>query len=403
MITRLFNQPFGMNGQIQQLGELINRELDSGNYVHAEIWVAYATAGGTSRLYGALEAFIRSGHHADVHVGLNNGVTSGQAVEHMLKAGATVYGFDTGGTNLFHPKIYLLRGPASTLVSVGSSNLTSEGLFRNFEANTITSFDPNEGADVNALNELTAVLRNLRALTTNCRVITTARLPGLFASGLLLDERATPRPQRVPAGPQPGRRVGAGRLVIPAAPPPHPDVAPVRAPGVQRQRGAAAGQAAQAAVGSGPQYFAMTLSEFDTSHRRGVLGTPEISLPENTAAFFPPVSLQGRNYPDQYFQVLLNERNGTAKLVQYRIWHRPPGSAVGHVDWRINVGHDTIDQTRNAAGDILLITRLPMGSSPEYEAWIVHPADPEHATLLAKCSSNVQTRGAGGVKQYGVY
>ena len=272
VITRFFNQPFGRNGQIQQLGELINRKLGSGNYVDAEIWVAYATAGGTSRLYGALDAFIRSGHRADVYVGLNNGVTSGQAVEHLLKTGSTVHGFDTGGTNLFHPKIYLLRGPVNTLVSVGSSNLTSEGLFRNFEANTITSFDPNDGADVNALNELTAVLMSLRALTNNCRVITTARLPGLFASGSLIDERATPRPQRVPTARPPGRGVGAGRLIIPAAPPPHPDAVPVRAPGVPRQRGAAAGQAVSAAVGGGSQCFAMTLSEFDTSHRRGVPG-----------------------------------------------------------------------------------------------------------------------------------
>jgi hypothetical protein len=147
----------------------------------------------------------------------------------------------------------------------------------------------------------------------------------------------------------------------------------------------------------------MTLSAFDASHRRGVPGTPEVSLPEDSVAFFPAVALQGRQYPDAYFDVLLNQRNGGTTVVQYRLWQRPPGADVGHADWRINVKHETVEQTRVQGGDILLIERLPDGSTPPYEAWIVQAGDPEYMTLLARCNREVQTRGAAGVKRYGMF
>jgi hypothetical protein len=147
----------------------------------------------------------------------------------------------------------------------------------------------------------------------------------------------------------------------------------------------------------------MSMSSFDCSHRTGVPGTPEVSLPDDVVQFFPITSMQGRKYPDAYFDVVLNNPPGSAFVETYRIWQRPPGSASGHPDWRINVGHSTIDQTNLGGGDILLFERLPQGSIPEYEVWTIPPVDPRHAPLLAKCASQVTAVGAAGVKQYGLF
>jgi hypothetical protein len=108
-------------------------------------------------------------------------------------------------------------------------------------------------------------------------------------------------------------------------------------------------------------------------------------------------------YPDAYFDVVLNQASGQAEIVRYRIWQRPPGSGTGHADWRINVGHDTVDLTSVAGGDILLVERLPAGSEPPYEVWIVGAGDPRYNTLLARCNREVQAVGAAGTKRYGLF
>lgn len=400
MRTRFVNQPFGQAGTPETLGDLLTNEIRSADYRTLDIWVAFATSSGTSRVFGPIRDLVQRGGSAVVHIGLSNGVTSSQAAEQLLLAGASVFGFETGGTVLFHPKVYLLRGRTRIWVSIGSSNLTADGLFRNFETNSITTGDPRRQGDRTVLRELTDALQNLNAIQGASRAITAADLPGLIVSNALLDETLVPVPQRVPSVLRTTRRV-RGELVrirVPAAPPPHPDLGTIRRPA---RAPAAAAPVAGVALQS--RYFAMTLSEFDTSHRRGVRGTPEISLPEESVAFFPAVQLQGRQYPDVYFDVLLNERTGAARTAQYRLWQRPPGAAVGHADWRINVRHETIDQTRPAAGDILLIERLPDGSTPAYEVWIVQPNDPEHGRLLARCTNEVQARGRGGVKRWGLF
>src|SRR5439155_11341313 len=120
-------QPFNATGGVDTIGGRLTTGLDSPNYDRFLAAVAYVASSGTSRLFRHLREFTQRGGTASVYVGLGNGVTSQQATTHLLDAGASVYGFDTGGTVLFHPKVYLLTAPTSAWISIGSSNLTSEG------------------------------------------------------------------------------------------------------------------------------------------------------------------------------------------------------------------------------------------------------------------------------------
>jgi len=320
-------------------------------------------------------------------------------VEHLLSAGATVYGCDTKRSVLFHPKVYLLDGENKGWLAVGSSNLTREGLFRNYEASTIVKLDLTIQGDADYLASYDAWFASLPGAVEDCSQIQAADLPGLLADGRLIDEAVRPEIERIPA---PMRRGGGrGAVVIPPAPPPHPEARPVaRRP---KQPAAVPAQAPQPLTAGAARHFAMWLSAFDSSHRRGTPGTPEISLPDAVARFFPPVALSGRQYPDAYFDVLLNDPSGSSKIVGYRIWQRPPGARVGHADWRINIKHDTMDLTNPAGGDLILFERLPDGSQPPYEVWIVHPGDPTYAALLARCDRQVQAAGQAGLKRWGLF
>src|SRR5437016_2239133 len=106
-VTTLW-QPFGADGRYASLGGTALAEVVSGAYRRLRICVAYVTSSGTSRVFGPLRDLVVGGGTADVYLGLRNGITSLQAVQHLLSAGATVFGCDTRRSVLFHPKVYLL-------------------------------------------------------------------------------------------------------------------------------------------------------------------------------------------------------------------------------------------------------------------------------------------------------
>lgn len=287
---------------------------------------------------------------------------------------------------------------------MGSSNLTCDGLYRNFEANTVIDLDLTQGADAAYLQELSFWFAGLRQYTGNCFQLTGNALRRLASSGQLIDERVVQRPQRVAGATRRGAAAGGGHAAIriPHAPPPYADLQGPRTRLRPRRRGQARTGVGVAPTAGGAQYFAMTLSAFDCSHRSGVPGTPEVSIPENVAGFFPPISLQGRKFPDEYFNVILNDPNAIGRIIGYRIWQRPPGG-TGHADWRIKVGHETIDMTLPGGGDILLFERLPRGSNPPYEAWVIKTTDPSYDSLRARCNRQVQATGKAGIKHYGFF
>ena len=104
-------------------------------------------------------------------------------------------------------------------------------------------------------------------------------------------------------------------------------------------------------------------------------------------------------------ELLDKKENGESRIVEFGLKEIDDDNIHTIPDWG-NIRkflEDTIDQTRPAAGDILLIERLPDGSTPAYEVWVVQPNDAEHARLLARCTNAVQARGRGGVKRWGLF
>lgn len=401
MVITVLSQPFASDGSAASLGRLFEIQLRSGAFERLRVCSAYAASGGTSRVFGAVRDFVRGGGTAEIYVGLGNGVTSVQAVAHLLAAGAAVLGCETGGTVLFHPKVYLLEGARRAWLAVGSSNLTKDGLFRNYEVSTVVEIDLALAVDSEYVASVRDWFDSLGRFIETVLPLRDQDTRGLVATGRLVDEavQVQREPQRLLGAPRRHRRTA---VTIPPAPPPHPD-APLPPRRRTSRRPARAGRGPRTVVADTASRFAMTLSAFDCSHRREVKGTPEVSLPESAACFFPPATMGGRRYPDAYFDVVLNDERARTQSVTYRLWRRPPGSRSGHADWRINVTHDTIDLTARGGGDILLMERLPDGSAPAYEAWVVHAADPIYLELLARCDQEVGAAGRAGTKRFGLF
>jgi hypothetical protein len=403
MRVRLFQQPFTSTGALSRLGVALAERLMSGDYNRVHIFSAFVTSSGTRRLGPALRTVTTSGGTITALIGVDNGLTSIQAVEDLHAAAAEVLGLHTGGSILYHPKVYLLSGGNVGWISVGSSNLTGEGMYRNIETNTVIELDLALADDAALLREALAWFEHFRAgYRENVIRIRPGLVQELVASGALVNELERAREIRVAAraargAPNRARANGPPRIPVPALP--AIGQSPVRR--VRRGHARVQEEVSAAAPNIQTRFFAMVLSEHDASKKTGRPGTPELSLPRAAREFFPRMRVAEHEYPDAYFEVRLNhERRAT--IVTYRIWERPGGHGAGHADLRINIKHETVDLTTDGGGDIVLFEASPE-EGPAYEVWIVRPGDPNYDSIRARCTHTVTARGAGAAKQYGFF
>ena len=326
----ILQQPFDSLGALSRLGPELIRQLLSGDYTQVHIFSAFVTSSGVQRLGPALQSVTRLGGEVIALIGIDNRISSVQAVTDLHAAGVRVLGFHTGGSILYHPKAYLLRGADRGWISVGSSNLTGDGMFRNIETNTIVQLNLSLRADAQLMEHAMAWFEHFRrAYSRNALPLTRQMLSALVESGVLVDEvemarRSRSRDPRGRNRQRAERGEAVPRFVVPALPPTAAQQ-PVR----RRGRNAQAQELRSAGAPTRQtRFFAMTLSAHDASKKTGMPGTPELSLPRPARDFFPPMRLSGRQYPDAYFDVRLND-GGQARTVTYRIWERPGGVVLG--------------------------------------------------------------------------
>ncbi len=81
--------------------------------------------------------FEKAKRHLDVITiitGVDQKGTSKEALEALIKLDVNAYVFYQPSVTIFHPKIYLFEGIKKSVLIIGSSNLTAQGLFSNIEA-----------------------------------------------------------------------------------------------------------------------------------------------------------------------------------------------------------------------------------------------------------------------------
>lgn len=80
--------------------------------------------------------------------GVDQKVTSKEALEELIKLDVNAYVFHEASSTIFHPKIYLFEGVDKSVLIIGSSNLTSQGLFSNIEASLLLKIDNEENSEI---------------------------------------------------------------------------------------------------------------------------------------------------------------------------------------------------------------------------------------------------------------
>lgn len=159
---QLLSQPLG-----GQIGNYLKACLESSKFDKLIIVVAFAKNSGVLRLKKSFEEFRKSGGVIEAYVGIDLDGTSYEALLSLLKATnkLTVVHLESGQT--FHPKIYSFSSDEECVLIVGSSNLTSGGLWTNIEASMVLTEENNaELSDVQ--KDLTSFIEQLENTSDIC-------------------------------------------------------------------------------------------------------------------------------------------------------------------------------------------------------------------------------------------
>jgi hypothetical protein len=317
------------------------------------------------------------------------------------------------GNALFHPKVaHIVRANGTSTGIVGSANFTVQALGTHVEA--WIELEGGHATTAGVLARAAAAIDRWSVATANgvFQMRAEADITALLADGIIL-ERALPRYRpRPPQEPGARRPTARGNRRVRWRPPAQQPVTEadldVATEGEPEQRieitthSEATAAPARTAPTPGFTNFAMVLAQFDVSHRTGVPGTPEMSLPGDVEPFFGPLGFDRKNrrHAGRHFFVEIERPQGPLND-EYRAWRREAGEG-GNADFRFRVSHELVDMTDPVGGDILHVQRRA-GTNPEYHVRLVKPTSPEYVGLSARCTQSGGTGGAAGQKKYGLW
>lgn len=115
---------------------------------------AFASQAGVRGLSKHISAAKKHLNIITIVTGVDQKGTSKEALEELLLLDVNTYVFYQPSITIFHPKIYLFEGEEKSEFIIGSSNLTSQGLFTNVEASLLVSIDNSVEADRKIIEQL---------------------------------------------------------------------------------------------------------------------------------------------------------------------------------------------------------------------------------------------------------
>ncbi len=157
------------------------------NLTAAYISVAFARYDGVESL---CEIFQQIGKKLTIFVGIDNQITSVQALDRLFDTAANLYTVETANSVVFHPKFYSAENTLIARAICGSANLTNAGLHSNVEFCTYSTFYKTDYSDAAAYNSVKQVLLDMPSMFPNhVKLISDKnRLKDLLRKGLVEDE-----------------------------------------------------------------------------------------------------------------------------------------------------------------------------------------------------------------------
>ena len=195
----LIPQPFGDSAGKHLAGkhlvDLLSRQ-EKDRFDTVRMAVAFAKASGARRIIESLRRYISNGGDVKAVLGIDHQGTSRQGLEILLDAGVEVYVFheDNAGRT-YHPKLYLFeRKGLEGVALVGSNNLTSGGLYENFELGLRVDHDLTLEEDERLFGEM---VRSFEWFVEQGKLLDRELLTKLNERGYLLDEAPAPSSTKI--------------------------------------------------------------------------------------------------------------------------------------------------------------------------------------------------------------
>lgn len=365
-----------------RIGDILNREVASEFCKKFQFAVAYMRLSGLDRLAASLDALLNRGGVVSGAIGIDDRITSIEALQSLNKLSATSTIFYTISGFIYHPKLYLMTGERQAVVVIGSANLTRDGLFRNVEIATRILLDFEQSIDYEVYKQYEHLINELlNTENPNIQPITLDVLDVLTRSNLIEHETQVIEASKQSNSFRKRERMSEEVeqlfpvLRVPTAP-----------PGLglvihkEKRRAQTVPLVTPPATVGIVDTFIMQLSSFDSSHRTGRPGTPEVLIPLDAQNFFPKLSkTSDRKYPDANFEVILNTSVGNDRHT-FRVWYYNLRS-----EFRLRMDHETVELSQEGGGDLLVINRLPEGNDPLYEVTVLPTTDPTYPAFLAFC------------------
>ena len=136
------------------VGKLLMKFLSDTNF-HTFIGIsAFASQSGVNGLGQFITTAKSHLERIVIIVGVDQKATSKEALEALLALEIDAFVFYQPSYTIFHPKIYLFEGTKKSELIVGSSNLTTQGLFSNIETSVLLSVDNNIAIDRDIIEQV---------------------------------------------------------------------------------------------------------------------------------------------------------------------------------------------------------------------------------------------------------
>lgn len=152
----VINQPLDGN-----LGDFLIDCLENSDFRAVNIMVAFAKNSGVLRLKPALEQFRARGSVINIFVGVDLDGTSYEALASLSKLTDKLYVVHAESNQTFHSKIYNFTKKDSSIVIIGSNNLTAGGLWTNFESCSVAQLALDKESDCLVQSQIDSYMNNL--------------------------------------------------------------------------------------------------------------------------------------------------------------------------------------------------------------------------------------------------
>ena len=174
------------SGLDRAIGDELRAAISDGSFNSLTAFVAFVSSSAAEFLGDQIS--LRNGFNAVLNVGIDQKGTSKEALEALLRFPVNTKLFFTTSNPIYHPKVYIFSGPALVRVIIGSSNLTTTGLFANVESSIRIDFSKGDADGDTLLKDISDFFSPITAAGANVQHLTQALIDTLLAHGIVPTE-----------------------------------------------------------------------------------------------------------------------------------------------------------------------------------------------------------------------